>query len=79
MRREQLFAVLFFVAFCFLLYQFYRILSFFVGPLSYAALLAFICHSLYAPLLRALDYRESLDVPLAFPGGVRARSLSCDS
>jgi predicted PurR-regulated permease PerM len=60
MRREQLFAAFFFVAFCFLLYQFYRILSFFVGPLSYAALLAFICYPLYGRLLRALDHRESL-------------------
>ena len=49
MRREQLFAAFFFLAFCFLLYQFYRILSDFIGPLSYAALLAFV----FYPLLPA--------------------------
>ncbi|MFN8641397.1 MAG: AI-2E family transporter [Candidatus Binatia bacterium] len=59
MRREQLFAVFFF-AFCFLLYQFYRILSGFVGPLSYAALLAFIFHPLYARVRDALGGREGL-------------------
>ncbi|MBX3028133.1 AI-2E family transporter [bacterium] len=58
MRREQLFAAFFFVAFCFLLYQFYLILSEFIGPLSYAALLAFILQPLcerLKVLLRARD------------------------
>lgn len=50
MRREQLFVVFFFLAFCFLLYQFYRILSNFIDPLSYAALLAFIFWPLHARL-----------------------------
>lgn len=60
MAREQLFAAFFFVAFLFLLYQFYRILSFFIGPLSYAALLAFISYPLYAHLLRAVNHRDGL-------------------
>lgn len=58
MRREQLFAVFFFLAFCFLLYQFYRILSGFVGPLSYAGLLAFIFHPLYRRVRAMLRGRE---------------------
>lgn len=58
MRREQLFAVFFFLAFCFLLYQFYLILSGFIGPLSYAALLAFIFHPLCRRLTVLLRGRE---------------------
>lgn len=58
MRREQLFAAFFFVAFCFLLYQFYRILSDFIGPLSYAALLAFIFHPLCERLKALLGGRD---------------------
>lgn len=58
MRREQLFALFFFIAFCFLLYQFYRILSGFIGPLSYAALLAFIFYPLQARLRTAVGGRE---------------------
>src|SRR5262245_39744189 len=58
MRRDQLFAVFFFLAFCFLLYQFYLILSDFIGPLSYAALLAFIFHPLYRWLRQLLNERE---------------------
>ncbi|MGD9763246.1 MAG: AI-2E family transporter [Candidatus Binatia bacterium] len=42
MRRDQLFTLFFLLAFGFLLYQFYKILSGFIGPLSYAALLAFV-------------------------------------
>lgn len=64
MRRENLFAAFFFLAFCFLLYQFYRILSDFIGPLSYAALLAFVFHPLYQRLRRVLDGRESLAAAL---------------
>jgi predicted PurR-regulated permease PerM len=60
MTREQLFAAFFFVAFLYLLYQFYLILSFFVGPLSYAGLLAFICYPLHTRLRRALNGREGL-------------------
>ena len=55
MRREQIFAVFFFVAFCFLLYQFYLILSDFIGPLSYAALLAFVFYPLYAGCAALLE------------------------
>lgn len=58
MRREHLFAVFFFLAFCFLLYQFYLILSGFIGPLSYAALLAFIFHPLSRRLTVLLGGRE---------------------
>ncbi len=60
MRREQLFVVFFFLAFCFLLYQFYRILSGFLGPLSYAALLAFILWPLHARLRHWLGNRQGL-------------------
>jgi predicted PurR-regulated permease PerM len=58
MRREQLFAAFFFLAFCFLLYQFYRILSEFIGPLSYAALLAFLFHPLCERLKVLLGGRD---------------------
>ncbi len=60
MRREQLFAAFFLVAFCFLLYQFFLILSGFVGPLSYASLLAFLLYPLYLRVRRALGERDSL-------------------
>ena len=60
MRREQLFAAFFFIAFCFLLYQVYRILSDFIGPLSYAGLLAFIFYPLQVRLRTALGGREGL-------------------
>lgn len=60
MRREQLFVAFFFLAFCFLLYQFYRILSGFLGPLSYAALLAFIFYPLHVRLRALLGRRDGL-------------------
>jgi predicted PurR-regulated permease PerM len=60
MRREQVFALFFFLAFCFLLYQFYLILYDFLGPLSYAALLAFVFHPLYRWLLHILNGRDGL-------------------
>ncbi|MDX2170712.1 MAG: AI-2E family transporter [Deltaproteobacteria bacterium] len=60
MRREQLFAAFFFVAFCFLLYQFALILSGFVGPLSYAGLLAFLLYPLHQRLRVALNRRDPL-------------------
>ena len=64
MRREQIFAAFFFVAFCFLLYQFYLILWDFLGPLSYAALLAFIFYPVFRRLRRAVHGRESLAASL---------------
>jgi predicted PurR-regulated permease PerM len=64
MRREQLFALFFFLTFCFLLYQFYRILSDFIGPLSFAALLAFVFYPLYRPLRRLLAGRDGLAATL---------------
>jgi predicted PurR-regulated permease PerM len=60
MRREQVFAAFFVLAFSFLLYQFYQILSEFAGPLSYAALLAFVFYPLYRHLRGLLDGREGL-------------------
>lgn len=60
MRREHLFAAFFFVVFGFLLYQFYRILSPFVGPLSWAALLALIFHPLQNRLAALLRGRNGL-------------------
>src|SRR5690348_17295474 len=60
MRRDQLFAAFFFAAFLFLLYQFYRMFSVFVAPLTWAALLAFIFYPLYGHLLHALRGRGGL-------------------
>lgn len=60
MNRQQVFVVFFFLAFCFLLYQGYLILSEFLGPLSYAALLAFIFHPLQRRLSSLLRGREGL-------------------
>jgi len=60
MRRELLFAAFFFVAFCFLLYQFFLILSGFLGPLSYAALLGFLLYPLYARLRTVFGGRDNL-------------------
>lgn len=60
MRREHLFAAFFFAVFAFLLYQFYRVLSFFVGPLSWAALLALVFYPLHEHLSRWLRKREGL-------------------
>jgi predicted PurR-regulated permease PerM len=64
MRREQVFAIFFLLAFCFLLYQFYLILSDFFGPLSYAALLAFIFHPIHRRLRDVLHGREGLAAAL---------------
>ena len=71
MRREQLFAAFFFVAFCFLLYQFYRILSDFLGPLSYAALLAFIFYPLLTRVRGLVGGREGLAAGLMTLGFAR--------
>ena len=60
MGREQIFAVFFLIAFCFLLYEFYQILSDFIGPLSFAALLAFSFYPLYRHLRRMLGGRDGL-------------------
>lgn len=64
MGRAQLFAVFFFLAFCFLLYQFYLILSDFLGPLSFAALLAFIFHPVHRRVRRWLHGRDGLAAAL---------------
>lgn len=60
MQREHLFAAFFFLVFLFLLYQFYLILSDFLGPLSYAGLLAFIFYPAYHRLCGLLNGREGL-------------------
>jgi predicted PurR-regulated permease PerM len=64
MRREQLFAAFFFIAFCFLLYQFLLIISGFIGPLSYSALLAFLLFPLHLHLRNALGGRDTLAASL---------------
>ena len=60
MQREHVFAAFFFVAFLFLLYQFYLILYDFFGPLSYAGLLAFIFYPAYRRLREIVEGREGL-------------------
>jgi predicted PurR-regulated permease PerM len=60
MRREHLFAAFFFLVFSYLLYQFYLILHFFVGPLTWAALLALIFHPLQYRLSALLRQRDGL-------------------
>jgi predicted PurR-regulated permease PerM len=60
MRREHLFAAFFFAVFAFLLYQFYHILYFFVGPLSWAALLALVFYPVNEVLTRWLRRREGV-------------------
>lgn len=60
MSREHLFAAFFFAAFAYLLYQFLHILSFFVGPLSWAALLALTFFPLQTVLVRWSRRRDGL-------------------
>ncbi len=60
MTRQQLFAAFFFGVFFFLLYEFYRIFSVFLQPLTWAALLAFIFYPLHVHLTRLLRGRDSL-------------------
>jgi predicted PurR-regulated permease PerM len=60
MTRQQIFAAFFFAVFFLLLYEFYRIFSVFLVPLTWAALLAFIFYPLYARLTRALRGRNNL-------------------
>jgi predicted PurR-regulated permease PerM len=60
MSRERLFAGFFLAVFIFLLYQFYRIVSGFLAPLAWAALLALIFHPLQARLTRLLRGRSGV-------------------
>lgn len=60
MRREHLFAAFFFLVFAYLLYQFYLILHFFVGPLTWAALLALLFHPLQRRLSALLRRRDGV-------------------
>ena len=60
MTRQQLFAAFFFAVFLFLLYQFYRMFSVFLAPLTWGALLAFVFYPLYVHLTRVLRGRRGL-------------------
>jgi predicted PurR-regulated permease PerM len=60
MTRENLFAAFFFAVFLYLLYQFYQVLRFFLGPLSWAALLALIFYPIHRWLRGVLRQREGL-------------------
>jgi len=60
MTRQQLFAAFFFGVFLFLLYQFYRMFSVFLAPLTWGALLAFVFYPLYSRLTRVLRGRRGL-------------------
>jgi predicted PurR-regulated permease PerM len=60
MRREHLFAAFFFLVLAYLLYQFYLILHYFVGPLTWAALLALIFQPLQRWLTQLLRDRDGL-------------------
>lgn len=60
MTRQQLFAAFFFAALLYLLFQFYVIFSVFLGPLSWAALLALVFYPLNARLVRLAHGRETL-------------------
>ena len=57
MSRTQLFAAFFFAVFLYLLYQFYLVVHFFVGPLSWGAFLAFVFYPLQQWLTRLLRQR----------------------
>ena len=57
MSRAQLFAAFFFTVFLYLLYQFYLIFQPFVGPLSWAALLALMFYPVQQRLTRAFGDR----------------------
>ncbi len=58
--RGQLSAGFFFAVFLFLLYQLYRFLAVFFGPLMWAAILALTFYPLTARLVRAFGQRRSL-------------------
>lgn len=60
MKREHLFAAFFFAAFLYLLYQFYLVFQSFLGPLSWAALLALVFHPAHRRVVRWLRDREGL-------------------
>ena len=47
MTRDQLFAAFFFIAFAFLLWQFYRVFSAFLAPIAWAAILALVFYPTY--------------------------------
>jgi predicted PurR-regulated permease PerM len=58
--RNQLFAFFFFAVFLFLLYQLYRILSPFLGPILWAAILALLFYPLYQRVLRRVHGNATL-------------------
>ena len=60
MSRAQLFAVFFFTVFLYLLYQFYLVFNGFIGPLSWAGILALVFYPTYRWLTALLRQRESL-------------------
>ncbi|HUI26878.1 MAG TPA: AI-2E family transporter [Candidatus Kryptonia bacterium] len=60
MTRQQLFAAFFFAALLYLLFQFYVIFSVFLGPLSWAALLALVFYPINARLVSLARGRETL-------------------
>jgi predicted PurR-regulated permease PerM len=60
MSRAQLFAVFFFAVFLYLLYQFYLVFNGFLGPLSWAGILALVFYPTYRRLSALLRQRESL-------------------
>jgi predicted PurR-regulated permease PerM len=60
MTRQQLFAVFFFAALLYLLFQFYVIFSVFIGPLSWAALLALVFYPLNTRLVAIAHGRQTL-------------------
>ncbi|MBI3768902.1 MAG: AI-2E family transporter [Deltaproteobacteria bacterium] len=58
--REQIFAGFFFAVFLFLLYQLYRVLSGFLGPIVWAAILTLVFYPLYQRVLRAVRGNATL-------------------
>ena len=60
MSREQLFAVFFYAAFLFLLYEFYLFIAAFFGPLVWAAILALAFYPINDWLVRRAGIRRSL-------------------
>jgi predicted PurR-regulated permease PerM len=60
MSRERIFAAFFFAALLYLLFQFYVIFSVFLGPLTWAALLAIVFYPVNVWLVRLSRGRETL-------------------
>jgi predicted PurR-regulated permease PerM len=60
MNRTQLFAIFFFTVFLYLLYQFYLVFNGFIGPLSWAGILALMFYPTYRWLTALLRQRESV-------------------